>query len=91
MDVLVAALSAVFIAECFDLWWPWRTGAATELAIILVSAVAFAVFYVRHDYVVMALAIAGASLILRHTYRLIRAWADRVEIANLLPIHRGNR
>ncbi len=67
---------------------------ALEIALAFVAQVLLVSDVNARNYVVGALAIAGLAHIVNSAFRLVQAWADRTEAANLqglLPPGRGRR
>jgi hypothetical protein len=87
--VVLGALAGLFVVECLLTYWPWRIVTLTELAMIAANGVLWAVLYTDRK-ALYALAIAGTTLLVHHAFRLVRAWADRTEGANMGSIVRGH-
>jgi hypothetical protein len=94
MDLLLVALAAFTVVEVIDhigFWFSAKIQIGTEIG----SAIgAWLALHPGSDIDALVssiwiLAGAGLAHIVRAAFRLIRAWADRTEVANTLPLHRG--
>ena len=92
MGALLGALAVFFLLEVAVLLSPWPVASRAELVVIAACSVGWGLLFISagvQQDLLMALATAGATSVLHAAFRLVRAWADRVEVANALPIHRG--
>lgn len=92
MAVLLGAFAILFVLELAIRFWPWPFVSLTELSITLVASIGWGFLVIGSGVkldLLYGLATAGGVTVLHSAFRLVRAWADRTESANLLPIRQG--
>lgn len=92
MSILYGAFAVIFVFEVFMTYWPWPVRTTHQFIFTLGLSLAWALSMLGlgvKDDLFLTFAIAGIVWVIHPCFRFVRAWADRVEAANLLPLHRG--